>query len=141
MSRDIRVAFAATRRWTSQVINDSIRAPCVIVDIGDLPEIVRDMLSWYEEGRQPEKILVVVIHAVGLECPDIPQVLQWLTDAQWDIHRVIVFDASGAWLESACEAFHREDIGTYVKKEGEDAVQEAMKGVMKMMEGIRPAKH
>jgi hypothetical protein len=34
------------------------------------------MLSWYEEGRRPVKVLVVVIHAAGPECPDIPRVLQ-----------------------------------------------------------------
>jgi hypothetical protein len=140
MSHDIHVAFTATRRWTCQAINDFIRAPCVVVNIGDSPEVVKDMLSWYEEGRQPEKILVVVIHAVGLLCPDISLIAQWLADAHWDIPRVVVFDASGPWLESACGAFHREGIGTCVKKEGEDAVQGVMEEVKRMKDGIRPAK-
>jgi hypothetical protein len=140
MPHDIHVAFTATRRWTCQAVCDFIRAPCVIVDIGEPPEVVRDMLSWYEEGRQPEKVLVAVIHAVGLLCPDISLVLQWLADAHWDIPRVVVFDASGPWLEGAREAFHREGIGTYVGREGEDAVQGVMEEVKRMKDGVRPAK-
>jgi hypothetical protein len=110
------------------------------VDIGDSPGVVSDLLSWYEEDRRPVKILVVIIHAVGPESPDIHRVLQWLSDALWDISRIAVFDASGAWLESTREAFHQKGVQTTVKREGLDAVQEAMGGLMDV-DGISPAKH